>query len=53
MTEQMMKRQVNPYRMDKRTGALSPVKPSRYVQYAYDKPERQFPKEQKERCQDT
>lgn len=36
---------VNPYRKDKRTGAISPVKTSRYLQYAYDELERQFPKE--------
>ncbi|MFI8496492.1 hypothetical protein ACIGC1_27260 [Peribacillus butanolivorans] len=36
---------VDRYRTDKRTGAISPVKPSRYVQYAYDELERQIPKE--------
>jgi hypothetical protein len=36
---------VNPYRKDKRTGAISPIETSRYLQYAYDELERQFPKE--------
>ncbi|MEK4535617.1 hypothetical protein NST21_09705 [Peribacillus sp. FSL K6-1552] len=34
------------YRTDKRRGAISPVEPSLYVQYAYDELERQFPKEE-------
>ncbi|AXN40663.1 hypothetical protein [Peribacillus butanolivorans] len=41
----LIKWKVDRYRTDKRTGAISPVKPSRYVQYAYDELERQFPKD--------
>ncbi|MCO0600642.1 hypothetical protein NGI46_25240 [Peribacillus butanolivorans] len=43
---------VDRYRTDKRTGVIRPVKPSRYVQYAYDELERNFLKNRK-RCQDT
>ncbi|MEV5038845.1 hypothetical protein MRBLBA21_003745 [Peribacillus frigoritolerans] len=41
----VIKWKVDRYRTDKRTGVISPVVPSRYVQYAYDELERQFPKE--------
>ena len=41
----LIKWKVDRYRTDKRTGAISPVEPSRYVQYAYDELERQIPKE--------
>ncbi|MCY9003298.1 hypothetical protein [Peribacillus frigoritolerans] len=41
----VIKWKVDRYRTDKRTGVISPVEPSRYVQYAYDELERQFPKE--------
>ncbi|MGW6383228.1 hypothetical protein [Peribacillus butanolivorans] len=44
-TQHLIKWKVDRYRTDKRTGAISPVKPSRYVQYAYDELDRQFPKE--------
>ncbi|MFD9627720.1 hypothetical protein [Peribacillus muralis] len=36
---------VNPYRKDKRTGAIHPIQTSRYQQYAYDELDCQFPKE--------
>ncbi|MFP3512821.1 hypothetical protein SB775_25045 [Peribacillus sp. SIMBA_075] len=39
----VIKWKVDSYRTDKRTGAFSPVKPSRYVQYTYDELDRQFP----------
>jgi hypothetical protein len=38
----VIKWKVNSYRKDQRTGAISPVKPSRYLQYAYDELECQF-----------
>ncbi|ULM98794.1 hypothetical protein L8956_08950 [Peribacillus frigoritolerans] len=41
----VIKWKVDRYRTDKRTGVISPVEPSRYVQYVYDELERQFPKE--------
>lgn len=41
----LIKWKVDSYRTDKRTGAFSPVKPSRYLQYSYDELDRQFPKE--------
>lgn len=36
---------VNPYRKDKRTGAISPVQLSKYGKYAMDEIDNQFKKE--------
>lgn len=35
---------VNEYRSDKRTGVISPIQTSRYLQYAYDELNKQFQK---------